>query len=82
MDHESAVFGVIVAVLDVDSRDSGGKGVWEALLGEREREASGEPFAAPDDLSMFACIQGFGAGRREGEEWRLVSADGTCQGVS
>lgn len=79
--HES-VLGVIVAVLEVDSRDSGGNGAWAALLGERERAASGEPFATLDDLSMFARIQGLFRGRPAGEEWRLDSADGTCQGLS
>lgn len=69
MEGQESVFGVIVAVLAVDSRESGGN-----------EAASGEPFEVLDDLSMFASIQGFQD--REGEEWRLVSADGTCQGLS
>lgn len=51
------------------------------MLGEREREVFEEPFAALDGLSMFACIHGF-RDRPAEEEWRLVSVNGTCQGVS
>jgi hypothetical protein len=79
LDGHESVFGVIVAVLVVDSRDSVGNGVWAALLGERERLGSLEPFATLADLSIFACIQGFGGAGKE--EWRLVSSDGTCQSV-
>ena len=69
MEGQESVFGVIVAVLAVDSRESGGNEV-----------ASGEPFELLDDLSMFASIQGFRD--RPDEERRFVSGDGTCQGLS
>lgn len=73
LDGHESVFGVIVAVLVVDSRDNVGNGVWAALLGERERLASAEPFATPTDLSIFSCIHGFGPDwRQTEEEWRLV----------
>lgn len=79
LEGQESVFGVIVAVLAVDSRDSVGTGVvWAALL-----VGSVEPFAAPAAGSMFACIRRFATKGRPsgGEEWRLVSGDGACQSV-
>lgn len=80
--HRS-VLGVMVAVLEVDSRESVGRRVG-VLVGE-----SAEPFAALDDLSIVGCraCGRVGAGRvKAREEWGHVGGRGrgrwrgACQG--
>lgn len=69
LEGHKSVLGVIVTVLDVDSRERVAYGAKEALLGDSEREPSGEPFAAPGngELSIFA-MQPRIRGRRRFEE--------------